>query len=267
MYHDKTVGVVIPAHNEAPSITAVVNDLREQAAVDHIVVCDNASHDATAKLAQMAGATVVREPQKGYGAACLRALSVLPECDWIVFVDGDRAMRGSDLSQLLLALNDGAQLVIGSRTLGAQKGWVESGALTPHQRFGNWLAAKLSTWVWLRGTNQQVTDLGPYRAITQVALAQLEMQDKAYGWTMEMQAKALAKSLPMVEVPVASLRRIGSSKVSGTWRGSLGAAVGILGALMRIGAPALWAQLLQSITIKPREKEPQVSTLKWKKPS
>jgi glycosyltransferase involved in cell wall biosynthesis len=114
MYLNRTVGVVIPAHNEAPSIAAVVQELRKQPEVDHIVVCDNASHDATAKLAQSAGATVVRETQKGYGAACLCALSVLPKCDWIVFVDGDGAMRGSDLSQVLLPLNEGAQLVIGS---------------------------------------------------------------------------------------------------------------------------------------------------------
>ena len=121
--------------------------------------------------------------------------------------------------------------------------------------------------MWLRGSGQKVTDLGPYRAITQTALAQLGMQDKAFGWTIEMQAKALARGIPTVEVPVASLRRIGASKVSGTWRGSLGAGVGILSTILRIGAPALWAQLLQSTTIKPQEKEPQVSTFKWKKPS
>ena len=172
MYHGKTIGVVIPAHNEAPSIAAVINDLQSLGdVVDHIVVCDNASSDGTADIAAAAGATVTSEPQKGYGAACLKALAVLPDVDWIVFVDGDRAMDAKDLPRLLDELAEGAQLVIGSRTLGEQAGRLETGALTPHQRSGNWLAAAILSAIWLRSRKEKVTDLGPFRAIAQSDLA------------------------------------------------------------------------------------------------
>ena len=264
MYHGKTIGVVIPAHNEAPSINGVINDLHQLGEiVDHIVVCDNASTDATAEIATTASATVVHESQKGYGAACLRALKALPEdVDWIVFVDGDGAMLASDLPRLLETLADGAQLVIGSRTLGELEGRLQQGALTPHQRWGNWLAARLLTAIWLRKTNKVVTDLGPFRAISRADLNYINMQDEAYGWTVEMQAKALDAGMNVVEIPVASLCRLGTSKISGTWRGSIGASMGILGTLFNIGIPALWAQLLQSINIESRPKDSL-----WKKPS
>ena len=263
MYHGKTIGVVIPAHNEAPSIAAVINDLQSLGdVVDHIVVCDNASSDGTADIAAAAGATVTSEPQQGYGAACLKALAVLTDVDWIVFVDGDRAMDAKDLPRLLDELAEGAQLVIGSRTLGEQAGRLETGALTPHQRSGNWLAAAILSAIWLRGRKEKVTDLGPFRAIAQSDLATLNMQDQAYGWTVEMQAKALDAGMQVVEVPVDSLHRIGVSKISGTWRGSLGASFGILGTLAKIGVPALWAQLLQSTKIESQQKDSF-----WKKPS
>ena len=272
MYHGKTIGVVIPAHNESQSIARVVTGLLElsvlgelrepEPIIDQLVVCDNASLDDTADRALAAGAVVVHEPNKGYGAACQRALTHLPDVDWIVFVDGDNAMRATDLPKLLEALNNGAELVIGSRTLGEALGEVESGALTPHQRWGNWLAARLLNAIWRTHSGHRVTDLGPFRAITSKALDVLEMQDQAYGWTAEMQAKALAAGLCVTEVPVASLRRIGHSKVSGTLRGTLGASRGILGTIARIGFPALWAQLARSFTIGSAIKDSL-----WKKPS
>ena len=263
MYYGKTIGVVIPAHNEAPSIGAVINDLQALGGiVDHIVVCDNASTDATAQIAESAGAIVAREPQKGYGAACLKALKVLPAVDWILFVDGDGAMQATDVPRLLDELADGAHLVIGSRTLGEQEGRLQPGALTPHQRWGNWLAAALLSAIWLRKTDQIVTDLGPFRAIARTDLERINMQDTAYGWTVEMQAKALNVGMNVVEVPVASLCRVGTSKISGTWRGSIGASVGILSTLFGIGLPALWAQLRQSINIESNSKDSL-----WKKPS
>ena len=263
MYHGKTIGVVIPAHNEALSIRSVIHGLDNlDGLVDHTIVCANACSDDTAQIAAAAGATVVHEPKKGYGAACLKAIAHLPEVDWVVFVDGDHAMRASDLPRLLDRLERGAQLVIGSRTLGDAVGDVESGAMTPHQKFGNWLAAKLLTLLWRDSNQSPVTDLGPFRAIALADLKTLKMQDRAYGWTVEMQAKALVHRFRVDEIPVASLKRIGDSKVSGTWRGSIGAGIGILTTIARIGLPAVWAQLIQSINIESLTKDSM-----WKKPS
>lgn len=269
MYHGKTTGIVIPAHNEAASIGRVTRDLKAcESIVDHIVVCDNASTDNTAELARLAGATVATEPRKGYGAACLRAIDTLAQLplgppDWVVFVDGDAAMDVADLPILLDSLRGGADLVIGSRQLGARLNKVEPGALTPHQRWGNWLAAWLLTQIF----RARVTDLGPFRAISWEALQALGMRDLAYGWTVEMQARALAADMSVIEVPVASLRRIGQSKVSGTWRGSIGASVGILGTIARIGLPALWSQVTQSLLPQPVKLESASKDSLWKKPS
>jgi len=234
MYHGKTIGVVIPAHNEEQSIALVVRELVDLGLTDKIVVCDNASSDATALLAASAGASVVSEPDKGYGAACLRAMTELKDVDCTVFVDGDHSVCANELPILLDTWLDGAHLVIGSRTLGE----MEPGSLTPHQRWGNRLASFLLTTLW----STPVTDLGPYRVIDTKVLTALAMQERTFGWTVEMQAKALAAGLTVHEVPVTSLRRLGVSKVSGTWRGSLGAAVGILSTIGKIGAPALFSQ-------------------------
>ena len=235
MYHDKTIGVVIPAHNEEQSIALVVQELVETGLIDKIIVCDNASSDTTAATARAAGALVVSEAEKGYGAACLKAMAELTDVDCTVFVDGDHSVCASELPILLDAWLAGAELVIGSRTLGE----MEQGALTPHQRWGNRLASFLLTTLW----STPVTDLGPYRAMGTDALQALAMQERTYGWTVEMQAKALAAGLTVAEVPVTSLRRIGVSKVSGTWRGSVGAAIGILTTIAKIGGPSLWARL------------------------
>jgi len=212
----------------------VVRELLATGLTDKIVVCDNASTDTTATAAQNAGAIVVSEAEKGYGAACLRAMAELTEVDCTVFVDGDHSVCATELPALLDAWLAGAQLVIGSRTLGK----MAQGALTPHQRWGNRLASFLLTTLW----STTVTDLGPYRVIDTSTLQALKMQERTYGWTVEMQAKALAAGLTIAEVPVTSLRRIGVSKVSGTWRGSLGAAVGILSTIAKIGVPSLFTR-------------------------
>ena len=240
MYQGKTIGVVIPAHNEAPSIELVVRELVELGTIiDKIVVCDNASIDATATLARAAGAVVVSEPEKGYGAACLRGIAELTDVDCIVFVDGDHSMQADELPLLLDAWLNGAKLVIGSRSLGATQGLMEQGSLTPHQRWGNTLASFLLTHLW----SIPVTDLGPFRAIGTSELAALDMRERTFGRTVEMQAKALAAGLQVNEVAVTSTRRIGVSKVSGTWRGSLGASVGILTTIGKIGARSLFTRL------------------------
>jgi len=270
MYHGKTVGVVIPAHNEAPCIARVVSGFRSLRAadgtpvVDHIVVCDNASSDRTAAQARRAGACVVYEPRKGYGNACQSALKATPEVDWVVFADGDEAMRPADLPRLLNQLQDGAQLVIGSRVLGAKAGVVEPGSVLIHQRFGNWLAAKLLNAFWSAGA----TDLGPYRAIARPELTRLAMQDRTFGWTAEMQARALSLGMRVDEIAVANRKRNGVSKVSGTVRGSIGAALGIITRIVGIGLAdkwttatpvklraQLWAQRRQSLNIEDPNKD------------
>ena len=268
MYRSKTIGVVIPAHNEAPAIGCVVRELLALTAdttagigprlVDQLVVCDNASNDTTAQQARAAGALVVREERKGYGAACLRGIAALERVDVVVFVDGDHSVRASELPLLLDAHGSGADLVIGSRALGERAGLAEAGSQTPHQRAGNWIAGKLLSVLF----GSPTTDLGPFRAIGSAALNALQMRDQAYGWTAEMQTRALAAGFKVQEVPVSSPRRIGTSKVSGTWRGSLGASVGILSTIFRIGIPALWAELSASTKIERSQKD----TI-WKKHS
>ncbi|MEL7539211.1 MAG: glycosyltransferase family 2 protein [Pseudomonadota bacterium] len=234
MYRDHRVAVIVPAYNEAPAIGAVVNDIlslsgksNSQPVVDALIVADNGSHDDTAGIAALGGATVVREPQKGYGAACLAGIAALPDVDVVVFVDGDRSVDVSELPTLLDALIDGADVVIGSRALGRQ----QPGSMTIVQHYGNRLAAWLLTRFW--GT--PVTDLGPFRALSLDALHKLNMQDRAFGWTVEMQIKALRGGMRVVEVPVTNNRRIGQSKVSGTLRGTIGASSTILGMIARCG--------------------------------
>lgn len=230
MFHQLTLAAVVPAFNEAPSIATVVGKLRllqfqGQPLVDRIVVGNNGSTDATAELAAAAGAQVVSEPSKGYGAACLAAMKLTEGYDLVVFIDGDDSCLPSELLSLLERWQQGADLVIGSRALGH----VQRGALPPHQRWGNWLAGTLLTWGW----QQPVTDLGPFRLISTLRLAQLDMQELTFGWTVEMQIKALILGLEVAEVPVTSKPRLGLSKVSGTLRGSIGASWGILSTIAR----------------------------------
>ena len=232
MYRGLTVGVAIPALNEEQSIGRVVDDLRrlrnpeDSSVVDDIVVCDNGSSDATADRAVEAGARVVEENYRGYGSACLAAIARLQPTDVVLFTDADHAFHAGQATRLLDAIVAGADLVIGSRALGRR----ESGALTVSQLMGNRLATFLIRWLW----GQPVTDLGPYRAIRTRALSALGMRDKTFGWTVEMQVKAIQHGFQVVEVPVDTRARIGVSKISGTVRGVLGAGFGILSMIAKL---------------------------------
>ena len=214
-----SVGVVIPALNEAEALPHVLRAI--PAWVAHIVVADNGSTDATADVARACGASVVSEPIRGYGRACLTALAAMPPVDVIVFLDGDASDFPGEMGLLLTPISDGrAELVIGSRTAGVR----EKGSLTPQQVFGNALACLLIRLMW----GQRYSDLGPFRAIRSEALQRLVMTDQDYGWTVEMQVRAAKLGMAVVEVPVSYRRRIGVSKVSGTIRGVIGAGTKIL---------------------------------------
>jgi glycosyltransferase involved in cell wall biosynthesis len=233
---DLRVVVIIPALNEADAVGRVVGEVPRSvpgARVMDIIVVDNGSCDGTASEARRAGAKVVAEPVRGYGRACLAGLSSVDPaaCDVIVFMDADAADDPTDLPALLRPIVDGdADLVIGSRTLGAQAGRAESGALLPQARLGNLLACALIRLRW----GVRFTDLGPFRAIRQRSLARLGMVDSTYGWTVEMQAKAARAGLRCVEAPVAYRRRVGKSKISGTIVGSMKAGAKILWTIGRL---------------------------------
>ncbi len=230
MYKDLSVGAVIPAYSEEDNIGAVVGTLLElrgaggQPLVDDIVVCDNCSADATARRALDAGARVVVEEVPGYGMACLTAIAALRPVDVVLFVDGDQAFDVRQGINLLAAIADGADLAIGSRVLGQ----VEPGALSLPQIAGNRVAGLLIRLLWAR----KVTDLGPFRAIRTEALRRLNMQNTTYGWTVEMQIKAIQLGMRITETPVdTQRRRFGTSKIGGTVRGVIGASAGILGTI------------------------------------
>lgn len=227
------IGAVIPARDEQDNIAAVVQDLRALhnrsggALVDDIVVCDNGSADATAQRARAAGARVVCEPTPGYGIACLTAIAALDDVDAVLFVDGDQAFDVRQATRLLEKIGDGVDLVIGSRVLGR----MEPGALSPAQIIGNRVAGVLISLLW----GQRVTDLGPFRVIRRAALAALDMQDETYGWTVEMQIKAIQQKMHVAEVAVDSRRRThGKSKVGGTVKGVVGASIGILAMILKL---------------------------------
>lgn len=233
MYEGLSVGAVIPARDEAENIGPVVAELlglrtdAGERAIDDLVVCDNGSVDGTAERARAAGARVAVERTPGYGRACLTAIAALRPVDVVLFVDGDQSCEIGQSLDLLRAVAAGADLVIGSRALGR----MEPGALTPPQIAGNRVASLLIRLLWGR----KITDLGPFRAIRSDALRQVGMRDTAYGWTVEMQIKAIQSRLRLVEVPVNSRRRrFGRSKVGGTVRGVIGASVGILGMILRL---------------------------------
>ncbi|MGE3268479.1 MAG: glycosyltransferase family 2 protein [Chloroflexota bacterium] len=210
------IAAVIPALNEALSIRQVVTGLQGNSAVqlDRIIVVDNGSTDETAAIAREAGATVVSEPRRGYGYACLAGVLAAEGADIVVLLDGDAADDPSDLPRVLgPLLTDQADLVVGSRSLGAR----EPGSMTPHQVFGNWLAATIMRRLY----GVQVTDMGPFRAIRRDELLALQMGEMTYGWSVEMMVKAARVGLRYHEVPVSYRRRIGVSKVAGTVRGSV----------------------------------------------
>ena len=232
MFLGQRIGIVIPARNEESAIGLVVSELRAlcnasgHSLVDEIVVADNGSQDNTAKIAKDAGAQVVYQPVAGYGHACVKAIAALDDIDIVVFIDGDHAFFAKDLPLLLAPLAQGTDFVFGTRTLGR----AETGALTPQQKWGNRLAVYLIRWLW----EYQYTDLGPFRAMRREHFNTLDMCELTYGWTVEMQIKALQAGLHVCEVPVNTRVRIGQSKVSGTLKGSIGAGVGILSTIAKL---------------------------------
>ncbi|MDB5105861.1 MAG: hypothetical protein JWP91_3550 [Fibrobacteres bacterium] len=206
------IRVIIPALNEEQAIVPVLRDIPPWVA--EVIVVDNGSTDRTAEAARSLGATVVSEPERGYGAACLRGMAALGEdTDIVVFLDGDYSDFPGEMDRLTDPIReDAADLVIGSRVLGRR----EKGALLPVARFGNWLTTRLVRWGW----GVAYTDLGPFRAIRHASLSSLGMADRDFGWTIEMQVKAANLGLRITEAPVSYRKRIGTSKISGTLLGS-----------------------------------------------
>ena len=228
-----TVTAIIPARNEEGNIAAVVEALLRQTTpsghrlITEIIVADNGSTDRTAALAQAAGATVVFVPVVGYGGACWHA-SEAAHGDVLLFVDGDGAANPNDAAAILNQIYAGADLVIGERTC------PDPQSMSSVQRFGNAFACALIRLLW----EAPVYDLGPYRAIRRVAYDAIDMRDRSFGWTVEMQVRAHLLRLRVAHVPVAwHARASGDSKISGTLGGVLGAGVGILGMVCR-----LWLQ-------------------------
>ena len=214
--------VIIPAFNEARAIAQVIGDIPE-AVADEVVVVNNASTDETEDNARAAGATVLTEPNPGYGYACLRGLAYAKakQPDVVVFLDGDYSDHPEEMIDLVAPIaRDEADFVIGSRI----RGEAEPGALLPQAQIGNRLACTLMRWIW----NGRYTDLGPFRAIRFRDLLALDMQDTTFGWTIEMQIKALEAGLRIHEVPVSYRRRVGVSKITGTISGTLRASAKIL---------------------------------------
>jgi len=220
-----SIYVIIPAYNEEKAIANVINSIPGNIGVKEIIVVNNASTDKTAEVAKNNGATVVNQPKPGYGNACLKGIEYLKQItslvDIVVFIDGDYSDYPEEMEQLIQPiLKDNADLVIGSRNLGNR----EKGAMTPQQIFGNWLATNLISLLY----GYSFTDLGPFRAIKWNKLLLLNMQDKTYGWTCEMQVKAAKNKLVCKEIPVSYRKRIGFSKISGTVKGTVLAGYKIL---------------------------------------
>ncbi|HMQ46742.1 MAG TPA: glycosyltransferase family 2 protein [Saprospiraceae bacterium] len=224
------VDVIIPAFNEEKSIHLVLAALPKQW-IREAIVCNNGSTDQTANVARQAGATVVDQPLKGYGNACLAGIDYLQrkhqKPDIVVFLDGDYSDYPEETPDLLRPIwEGGCDMVIGSRALGVR----QRGAMTPQQVFGNWLATTLMRWLY----QYHFTDLGPFRAIKYDKLLELQMDDKNYGWTVEMQVKAAMLGLKCQEIPVKYRRRVGVSKVSGTVKGTIMAGYKILWTIFKL---------------------------------
>ena len=219
-----TILVIIPAYNEEKSIGKVVGDIPKDL-VSEVVVVNNNSSDNTRQNAESEGATVLNETQMGYGYACLKGISYAQgkdkHPDIIVFLDGDYSDYPGEMTELVRPIieND-MDMVIGSRSLGIAL----EGALFPQQIFGNWLAVNLIKLFY----GITFTDLGPFRAIKFDKLIELDMVDKTYGWTVEMQVKAAKRNYKCTEVPVSYRKRIGESKIAGTLSGSVKAGYKIL---------------------------------------
>jgi glycosyltransferase involved in cell wall biosynthesis len=216
--------VVIPVLNERRALPLVFADI-PPGWIREVVVVDNGSTDGSAEVARGLGATVVHEPRRGYGQACLagiRELAARPHPpDVVLFLDADHSDHADELPRILAPIAEGrADFVVGSRVLGER----EPGALLPQARFGNWLAS----WLIRRLYGLEVTDLGPFRAIRWTTLVSLEMADTNFGWTAEMQVKAARRGVRYTEVPTSYRRRVGVSKITGTVSGTLRAGWKIL---------------------------------------
>jgi glycosyltransferase involved in cell wall biosynthesis len=207
------VTVVIPAYNEQDAISEVVRGLPPDL-VHEVIVVDNGSTDATALRAAAAGARVVKEPRRGYGAACYTGLMAADEADVTVFLDGDNSDDPSELPRLLAPIENGkADLVIGSRLSGS----LDPMAMPPHARLGNWLVARLMSGAY----KVRITDIGSFRAVRREVLLSLCMEQMTFGWPVEMLVKAARRGVRIAEVPVSYRKRIGVSKVSGTVKGTI----------------------------------------------
>lgn len=218
------INVIIPAFNEADSIASVIKDIPKH--VEEVIVVSNRSTDNTERNAAAAGATVLTETNKGYGYACLKGMDYVAnkaeKPDIIVFLDGDYSDYPEELTKIVAPIIEkDVDFVIGARV----KRLREEGSMTVPQIFGNWLATSLMKLLF----SAKFTDLGPFRAIKYNKLLQLNMEDKTYGWTVEMQLKAIRQKLSYTEIPVNYRNRIGVSKVSGTAKGAIFAGVKILG--------------------------------------
>ncbi len=219
------VSVIIPTHNEAQAIERVLADIPSDLTTEVIVV-DSNSNDGTPEIAASMGARVVQEPRRGYGRACLTGMATANSPDVIVFLDGDYSDRPSELPILLAPIIEGrADITLGSRLQGRRS----AGALPWHQVFGNRLAASLIRLLY----GLDITDLGPFRAVRADVLRALVLEETTYGWAVEMILKGASAGFRVVEVPVSYYPRIGKSKISGTVKGTVGAAWFILSLIVR----------------------------------
>jgi glycosyltransferase involved in cell wall biosynthesis len=226
MIAGQSIGVIIPALNEEASIGLVLESISEM--FDHVVVVDNGSTDRTVEIALSKGARVAHEGRRGYGGACLRGIAALAENppNIVLFMDADASDHPEDALRVATFVAEGScDMCLGSRVRGEH----EQGALTPVQKFGNWLSTRLIKLLW----KVHYTDLGPLRAITWNALSSLRMEDRTWGWTIEMQIKAAKMNLRVLEIPVRYRVRIGTSKISGTVMGSIRAGTKIIGTIIR----------------------------------
>jgi glycosyltransferase involved in cell wall biosynthesis len=220
--------LIIPALNEEPvlgdTLLAIPTGLFSM-----VIVADNGSSDRTGEIARSHGAAVTREDERGYGATCLKAIAHLPpDIDAVVFMQADLSEDPKEAALLIEPIQNGrADMVLGSRTLGK----VERGALLPHQVFGNWLATTLIRLLY----GFRYTDLGPFRAIRRSSLERLQMHDRNYGWTMEMQVRAIQEKLRIMEIPVSyKVRAAGENKVSGNLSASIQAGIRIIATVFRL---------------------------------
>jgi glycosyltransferase involved in cell wall biosynthesis len=220
------IALIIPALDEEDAIGSLLAEI-DRSVVRDVIVGDNGSRDATAAIARRNGAAVVHVEERGYGAACAGALAhIADDIRTVVFMDADGSDDPREIPLLLEPMASGrADLVIGSRALGV----VERGALTPQQRFGNWLAVRLIHLLY----GYRYTDLGPFRAIRRDVLDRMGMCDRRYGWTAEMQVRALQLGSRVAEVPVRYRRRVGKSKISGTVTGVIKAGWWIVYTIVR----------------------------------